>query len=41
MKVVQTYEITDDPEGIKYLTERDAIDQARERDLPGAVVPSA
>lgn len=41
MKTVQTYEITGDPEGIKYLTERDAIDQKTERGLSGDVVPSA
>lgn len=41
MSTVQTYEITGDPEQIKYLTERDAIDQAEERGLTGDVVPSA
>lgn len=40
LKSVQTYEITGDPEGIKYLTELDAIRQAEERGLTGDVVPS-
>ncbi len=38
---VQTYEISGDPEGIKYLTELDAIRQKAERDLTGDVVPTA
>lgn len=37
---VQTYEIENDPEQIKYLTERDAITQKAARELEGAVVPS-
>ena len=40
MKTVQTYEITGDPQGIKYLTEKDAIDQKAARGLTGDVVPS-
>lgn len=38
---VQTYEIEGDPQGIKYLTERDAINEKESRGLDGAVVPSA
>lgn len=38
---VQTYEISGDPEGIKYLTELDAIRQKDERSLTGDVVPTA
>lgn len=41
MKTVQTYEIEGDPEGIRYLTERDAITQKEARGLTGEVVPSA
>lgn len=40
MAKVQTYEIENDPEGIRYLTERDAIDQKAARGLDGDVVPS-
>ena len=40
MRTVQTYEITGDPDGIKYLTERDAIDQKAARGLIGDVVPT-
>lgn len=40
LKSVQTYEITGDPEGIKYLTELDAIRQKAERELLGDVVPT-
>lgn len=38
---VQTYEIDGDPEGIKYLTELDAIRQKEARELSGDVVPTA
>ena len=41
MATVQTYEISGDPEGIKYLTELDAIRQKAERALTGDVVPTA
>lgn len=37
---VQTYEIQGDKDGIKYLTELDAIRQKAERGLTGDVVPS-
>lgn len=37
---VQTYEIEGDPQQIKYLTERDAINEKAARELDGAVVPS-
>ena len=37
---VQTYEIEGDPEGIKYLTELDAIRQKDDRGLTGDVVPT-
>jgi hypothetical protein len=37
---VQTYEITGDPQGLKYLTERDAIDAKASRGLAGDVVAS-
>lgn len=37
---VQTYQIDGDPEGIKYLTELDAIRQKAERELDGDVVPT-
>lgn len=40
MKTVQTYEIEGDPQGIKYLTERDALDQKTARGLGGNVVPT-
>lgn len=36
----QTYEIEGDPQGIKYITERDAITQKEQRQLDGAVVPT-
>lgn len=39
-KSVQTYEIEGDPEQIKYLTERDALDQKAIRELTGDVVPT-
>ena len=41
LKTVQTYEIQGDPEGIKYLTELDAIRQKEARELDGDVVPTA
>lgn len=41
MKSVQTYQIEGDPDGIRYLTELDAIRQKDERQLTGDVVPSA
>lgn len=41
LKAVQTYEIAEDPQQIKYLTERDAIDQKAARGLDGEVVPTA
>jgi hypothetical protein len=40
MKTVQTYEVTGDPELIKYLTERDAINAKAERGLDGEVQPT-
>lgn len=40
MAAVQTYQIEGDPEGIKYLTERDAITQKDARGLEGDVVPT-
>ncbi len=39
-KSVQTYEIEGDPNQVKYLTERDAIDQKEKRGLDGEVVPT-
>lgn len=39
-KSVQTYEIEGDPNQIKYLTERDALDQKARRELAGEVVPT-
>jgi hypothetical protein len=41
MKTVPTFEIEGDPDGIRYLTELDAIRQKAERSLDGDVVPSA
>jgi hypothetical protein len=41
MKTVQTYEITDDKDRIKYLTELDAIREKESRGLTGDVVPTA
>ena len=40
LKAVQTYEIEGDSDGIKYLTELDAIRQKEARELPGEVVAS-
>lgn len=40
MATVQTYEIEGDPNEVKYLTERDAIDQKAIRGLEGDVVPT-
>jgi hypothetical protein len=40
LKSVQTYQIEGDPDGIRYLTELDAIRQKEDRGLTGDVVPS-
>lgn len=37
---VQTFQIEDDPDGVKYITKRDALNEKERRGLTGEVVPS-
>lgn len=37
---VQTYQISGDPDGVEYLTERDAMDSRTARGLTGEIVPT-
>ncbi|MCA1844559.1 MAG: hypothetical protein LC792_15480 [Actinobacteria bacterium] len=37
---VQTYSISDDPDNVPYLTERDAMDARTARNLSGEIVPT-